>query len=176
VWSLIRDVVMPLVYSGVPVLKEIELPGRADATLALGDFIGYLLYAAVMVGLATMALRAVLAKPIGYVRERTRTCPACGMTVLEMASKCRFCGSPLPARRSHVPSPRSHGNGLTLSGTRTAPESDSRDSRDRRGRRGGRRRGGRGRPGPGPGPDSRRPDRDRGPSEPADAGPAPSST
>lgn len=186
VWSLIGDVIMPLVYTGAPGLETIQVGETVASTLSLGQFIAYLLYAAIMISLATLTLRAMLAKPIGYVRERTRPCPACGMTVLEAASKCRFCGSPLSARRSHGPSPRGRGNGLAISSPRTSAESESRDGPPRRGRRGGRRRGGRRRSDSGPrsggsGRSSRsdrpdRSDRDRGPSQPADSGSSSSST
>lgn len=177
VWSLVGGILMPLLYSAVPGLEAVNVGGGAP--LRIGQFIAYVLYAAGMVGIAVVVLRAVLAKPSGYVRERTRTCPACGMTVLEAASRCRYCGSPLAARRAY-PAPVSRGIGPTLSSPRPSAEADRADRADRgdrgdradrgdrgdrgdrpprRGRRGGRRRGGRDRSrpgggGPGPGPGS----------------------
>ncbi len=153
VWSFVAHIVMRLVYAGVPGLETVQV---GASSLALGRFIAYLLYAACMIGLATLALRTVLAKPRGYVRERTRTCPACGMTILDAATKCRFCGSSLPGRRSYgAPAPSSRAPAPTLSSTRSSGGApDTSDLPAKRGRRGGRRRGGRGRsrPGSGSGP------------------------
>jgi hypothetical protein len=145
VWSLVAHIVMPLIYAGVPSLEKIEMSG--GSSLALGQFIAYVLYAACMIGLATLALRGILAKPSGYVRQRTRTCPACGMSVPDVATRCRFCGSALPARRAYASTTPSRGPAPALSSSRPRSDdrSDSGRQPPRRGRRGGRRRGGRGR-------------------------------
>ena len=141
VWSFVRVIVMPLIYAVVPRLKEIQL--TSAETLPLGSFIGYVLYAACMIGLATLALRGVLAKPSGYVRQRTRTCPACGMSVPDVATRCRFCGSSLPARRAYASTSPSRGPAPALSSSR--PRSDDRSDTSRQPPR----RGPPGRPRPG---------------------------
>ena len=155
VWSFVAHIVMPLVYAGVPGLVAIEVGG---SSLLLGQFIAYLLYAAAMVALAVLGVRAVLARPRGFVRERTKTCPACGMTVLDVATRCRFCGSALSGRRSHTPAPPGRGPAPTLSSSRSRDDREDRpEGAPRRRRRGGRRRSGGGRsesasaPGGGPG-------------------------
>jgi len=141
VWSFVGHIVMPLVYAGVPGLAAIQVSG---SSLLLGQFITYVLYAAAMVALAVVGVRAVLAPPRGFVRERTKTCPACGMTVLDVATRCRFCGSPLGGRRSYGPAPP----GRTPAPAFSSSRSRERDAEDgerspRRRRRGGRRRSGR---------------------------------
>jgi len=138
VWSFVAHIVMPLLYAGVPAIEKVTVAG---STVHFGQFISYLIYAACMVALAVAALRTVLAKPRGYVRERTRTCPACGMTVLEVATKCRYCGAPLPARRAYGSTTPSRGPAPALSSSSSSGEDDYPSRR----RRGGRRRGGRGR-------------------------------
>ncbi|MBN1918570.1 MAG: zinc ribbon domain-containing protein [Verrucomicrobia bacterium] len=150
VWSLIDDLLMPLIYSALPGLAAVNIGG--DTPLKVGPFISYLLYAAGMVGVAVLVLRGALAKPRGYVRERTRTCPACGMTVYESATRCRYCGSPLATRRTYAASaPVNRAAGPTISSPRTSASSEHDDRPPRRGRRGGRRRGGRSRTGSGSG-------------------------
>lgn len=153
VWSFVAHIVMPLVYAGVPGLVAIEVGG---SSLLLGQFIVYVLYAAAMVALAVFGVRAVLARPQGFVRERTKTCPACGMTVLDVATRCRFCGSALSGRRSHTPPPPGRGPAPTLSSSRSRDDREDRaEGAPRRRRRGGRRRGGGGgeaAPGPGGSP------------------------
>jgi hypothetical protein len=180
VLSLVTYVVMPLIGAAIPGLAKVQV-------VLLDQFITYLLYAAIMIGLAVVAIRAVLARPVGYVRERTKSCPACGMTVLEAATKCRYCGTGLPARRPYGPLPSSRPAGPVFSSPRTTmSEGDERaehgeraergergehaeraergergDYMPRRGRRGGRRRGGRRRFDSGGGPPA---------SAPADSG------
>jgi hypothetical protein len=174
VWSLVTHVVMPVIHAAVPGLAKVQV-------VLLDPFITYVLYAAIMIGLAVVAARAVLAKPVGYVRERTKSCPACGMAVLEAATKCRYCGTVLPARRGYGPLPSSRPVGPMFSSPRTTmsegaeraehgeraerAEHGERGERGeqmpRRGRRGGRRRGGRRRFDSGGGPPA---------SAPADAG------
>jgi len=142
--SLVTDIVMPLIYAGVPGLQAVTV---GQSSLLVGQFIAYVLYAACMIGLAVLAIRAMLAKPQGYVQERTKTCPACGMTVLQVATKCRFCGTSLQGRRSYGPLPASRGPSPTYSSSRSSSRDDERGDRpSRRGRRGGRRRSGRSRP------------------------------
>jgi len=174
VWSVTTHILMPLIYAGVPGLASITV---GASVLPLGTFIGYMLYTAGMVGMATLGVRTVLAKPRGYVRERTKTCPACAMTVLDVANKCRFCGTAIPAHRSYGnrppsgsrphsgsrppsgsrspsgsrPPSGSRDGGPTLSSTRTRSDDEDADRPPRRSRRGGRRRGGRGGSGSGPG-------------------------
>ncbi len=145
VQSLVTHIVMPLIYAGVPGLEKVTVGG---SSLLVGQFIAYVLYAACMIGLAVVGIRAVLAKPHGYVRERTKTCPACGMTVLQVATKCRFCGTALPGRRSYGPLPASRGPAPSYSSSRPSSrdDADRADRSPRRGRRGGRRRSGRKRP------------------------------
>jgi uncharacterized membrane protein YgcG len=170
VWSLVAYVVMPLIYAGVPDLEKIAV--GAGSSVALGQFIAYLLYAACMIGLATLALRGVLAKPSGYVRQRTRICPSCGMSVPDVATKCRFCGSSLPARRAYGSTTPSRGPAPALSSSRRSSDegSDAGHRPSRRGRRGGRRRGGRGRPRPGSGPGPAPSGSEAGSSRPANSG------
>jgi len=136
--SFVAHIVMPLLYAGVPAIEKVTVAG---SSVHVGQFISYLIYAVCMTALAVAAIRTVLAKPRGYVRERTRTCPACGMTVLEVATKCRFCGAPLPARRAYGSTTPSRRPAPALS---SSPNSSEDDGPSRR-RRGGRRRGGRGR-------------------------------
>ena len=144
VWSLVTHIVMPLIYAGVPDLKAVTL---GESSVLVGQFIGYVLYAACMIGLAVLGVRAMLAKPQGYVHERTKTCPDCGMTVLQVATRCRFCGTSLPGRRSYGPLPASRGPAPTYSSSRSSSRDDEGAPRSsRRGRRGGRRRSGRSRP------------------------------
>jgi uncharacterized membrane protein YgcG len=138
VWSFVAHIVMPLLYAAVPGLETVTVAG---SPMHFGQFISYLIYAVCMIVLAVAALRTVLAKPRGYVRERTRTCPACGMTVLEVASKCRFCGAPLPTRRAYGSTTPSRGPAPALSSSSGSRPDDGPSRR----RRGGRRRGGRGR-------------------------------
>jgi uncharacterized membrane protein YgcG len=146
VWSLVTHIVMPAIHAAIPGLATIHV-------VLLDQFITYLLYAAIMIALAVAGIRMVLAKPRGYVRERTKSCPACGMTVLEAASKCRYCGTGLPARRPYGPLPSSRAAGPMFSSPRTTMSegeeraerggrSEHGDRPPRRGRRGGRRRSG----------------------------------
>ena len=147
VLSLVSHILMPVIGAAIPGLANIQV-------VQLQQFITYLLYAAIMIGLAIVGIRTVLAKPLGYVRERTKNCPACGMTVLESAAKCRYCGTAIPARRAYGPLPASRAAGPTLSSSRTSADrgEDRGERPPRRGRRGGRRRSGRSQSGPGGAP------------------------
>ena len=107
---LMIDIIMPLIESKVLPVNILNIELSEGYTLQLGQFIGYLLMFVVVYIIALIVVRRLGGGVEIPQEERIKRCPMCGEQILDLAIKCKHCGSTVGRERiqSHQPPTRSY--------------------------------------------------------------------
>lgn len=103
--SLVNDIVMPPIglllgrvdFSSLVIVLQAGSGDAAEVAIRWGAFVNVLISFVVVAFAVFWINRAFIREPPPPPAPATKTCPHCRESVLAEATKCRYCGSPLPA-------------------------------------------------------------------------------
>ena len=120
---LLTGVILPLIAHAVSAENlNITLEGT-ESPVRLGAFIGYVLIFAATCLLSWMLVGRIAGRVEVPAEEKSRRCPMCGERILEIAMKCKHCGSTVGRERTFSHRPVSRTSADSPAPSRRRPDS-----------------------------------------------------
>jgi large-conductance mechanosensitive channel len=105
VYGVVMYVVMPLIEGKLLGHTSLDVTISEKATLQFGPVIGYFMIFLIAYLMAWLIIRNLTGAVETPQEERRRRCPMCGEQILEMAIKCKHCGSTVGRERAQTYQP-----------------------------------------------------------------------
>ncbi len=102
VTGFIEHIIMPLIGLSTKSGNWQDIKIHIGKTaLGIGELLRAIIYFAIVIIVVTIILRRIVKKPEAPV-EKTKRCPMCGEIILEVARKCKHCGTVFEKRRDYA--------------------------------------------------------------------------
>ena len=101
--SVVADLIMPVValfvgggdWRAMKIVLKIAPDGKVVSALAVGNFLGTVVDFVIIAFFVFMVTRSLLREAPAPPGPATKTCAACGESVLATATRCKYCTSAL---------------------------------------------------------------------------------